>query len=300
MLGFAIPTYNREKLLQQLVTSISVKYPVYISDNSTTIHDLEFFESYPLVKISPCTQLLPMFENWNRAAACVDEIVTHVVIPSDDDLYITEKINHIENAIAQNPEIDIFIFGCDYIDEYDRVSRGYLPETTQKYMNGDGFFKFIHGVDARMPGVIFRKEFFNKLNGFNQKYKLTASDSELVQKALLLGNSMFVSETVGYYRIWSGSLTSARQASMDWLNEVSTWTANISRLIEQSANQKISSINVKKFAANIYVTNLLSGYHSLVKKDPKAAREFLKSNFKIWNVSMGNVLRQIKYYFLSM
>lgn len=297
-LAFAIPTYNRLRLLERLVESIPSKYSIFISDNDSSIKGSHQFYAKENVHVSHASTLISMFANWNRAVETTDSSVTHIAIPSDDDLYLPEQVSHMSDTIASNTDVDIFIFGCDYIDEHENISVGYTPTSSCKYIKGDGFLQFINGVDARMPGVVFRKEFFKKIGGLNTEYELTAADSELIQKALLLGKSMFVNQTVGYYRIWSGSLTNARQGTIQWLKEVEKWTKTISEFIASSANQNVKKIDTKKFSADIYIQNLLAGYQNLIAIDKPRAKKFLRENMVMEGASLVNKLRLIKYWIL--
>ncbi len=262
-IGIAIPTYGREGMLRTLVNSIPDDWPVFVSDNNASMAPLA--SKFPSnVTISHAPQLLAIFANWNRALSLVSKECTHVFIPSDDDLYLSNCKAVVLSAIQKNPHADVFIFGCDLVDESGKVTKGYNPKALKVFQKGEGFLKFVSGVDARMPGVLFRRQFLDEIGPFDESFTLTASDSELIQRALLLGESVFVPTVIGLYRVWNGSLTYARQASDQWISEISLWTEKITALIKVSDQRVSRRFRAKRFRDEIMARNLLAGASNLL------------------------------------
>lgn len=55
---------------------------------------------------------------------------------------------------------------------------------------------------VRMPSVFFKKSFLDKIGYFDEKnFNLTAADSELIQRSLLLGKVAFIPKIVSSYRV---------------------------------------------------------------------------------------------------
>lgn len=83
---------------------------------------------------------------------------------------------------------------------------------------------FIH-IQARMPAIFFKKDFLDRIGYFDtDNFKITAADSELIQRALILGKSLYIPEVIANYRMWGGNLTNKTIASDQWLIEVARWT----------------------------------------------------------------------------
>ena len=273
-IGVAIPTYKREDLLRKLLFSIPAEWNIYISDNDASMK----LVSEPLAGlVSHASSLLSMFANWNRALSLVPSEVTHVLIVSDDDLFLQSSGSVVMRAIEQNPDCDMFVFGCDFCDEFNHIWKGYSPKNMQVYAKGQAFHVFEHGVSARMPGILFRKTFLEEIGAFDERFELTASDSELIQRATLLGRTVFIPETISLYRIWSGSATNRTQATDLWMSEINMWTDKIAQLLNNGHQPVGRRVNVKRYKAEIFAQNLLAGINNLRAKGELAdANDFLK------------------------
>lgn len=275
-IAVAIPTYRRRELLARLINSISTRWQVFVSDNDSSLLPLDTsFGDHVRVSHSPV--LVGMFANWNRALSLVGKDCTHVFIPSDDDLFLPNAEEAVSRTLAQHPDADIVVFGCDLFDENGHRWSGYRPSHKEAFAPGDGFLKFIHGVDARMPGVLFRHDFLRRIGAFDERFELTAADSDLVQRALLLGRAVFVPEVIGLYQIWSGSLTHARQATDLWVNEIELWTGNVATLLGAGHQPVAAQIDIERYRGEILARNLLAGAAGLIARGEHGkAREFLR------------------------
>lgn len=275
-IAVAIPTYKRRELLARLIHSISTTWQVFVSDNDSSLLPLDAsFGDH--VSVSHSAELVGMFANWNRALSLVGEDCTHVFIPSDDDLFLPNAEEAVSRALAQHPEADIVFFGCDLFDENGHRWSGYRPSHMEAFAPGDGFLKFIYGVDARMPGILFRHDFLKQIGAFDERFELTAADSDLVQRALLLGRAVFVPEVIGLYQIWSGSLTHARQATDLWVNEIELWTGKVAALLGAGHQPLAAHVDIERYRGEILARNLLAGAAGLVARGRHGeAREFLR------------------------
>lgn len=275
-IAVAIPTYKRKDMLTRLIKSISPQWRIFVSDNDSSLLPLDppFGEQ---VTVSHSPELVGMFANWNRALSLVDADCTHVFITSDDDLFLPEAHLTVTQALDRHADADILVFGCDLFDENDRRWGGYLPATLESFAVGEGFLKFAAGVDARMPGVLLRHDFLKRIGAFDDRLQLTAADSDLVQRALLLGRSVFIPEVIGLYRIWSGSLTHACQATDLWMEEVALWTSKIVALLQAGHQPAGAKVDVKQYRDEILARNLLAALDNLLNKgDVGHARDFLR------------------------
>jgi hypothetical protein len=276
VIGIAIPAYSRPELLERLIGTIPDPICAFVSDNAGSLQHsgLSLRER---VVISPSSALIPMFANWNRALSLVSRDVTHVSIPSDDDLYLDGAFDHIRAAISAYKDVDIFVFGCDVVDEGGKASRGYRPPRLELLEPGQGFVRFRYGVEARMPGIVFRKAFLDRIGAFDERFALTASDSELIQRALLLGRSAFIPQVVGLYRVWAGNLTHSRQPTAQWMDEIDLWTDKISGLLEKGHQPSGMPLDIQVYKDEVYARNLLAGTRLLLdRKEYRAAHEFMR------------------------
>ena len=263
-IAIAIPTYNRNNLLLRLISTIPNNVKVFISDNGSYVTP-EIETQFNNLKVLKHSKVISIFENWNSALAAVNDC-DYLAIPSDDDLYVSDQFQTIQ-AVIDNNDADVFVFGNNFVNENDQVTGSFCPDKLEVFESPNGFRKFRFGVDVRMPSVFFKKSFLDELGYFDEKlFTLTAADSELVQRALLTGKVIFVPEIVSSYRVWSGSLTDQRIASAHWMREVDAWTNKISSLALVRLNDvEYSSFNWKQYKDEIFARNLLAGMSNLYK-----------------------------------
>jgi hypothetical protein len=229
------------------------------------------------VRISHASTLIDVLKNWNRALSLAQSECTYVFITSDDDLYLPGCSLIVEDALSKFPEADIFVFGCDIVDNIGSRQTGYCPSSYELLDNGDGFLKFVNGVDARMPAILFRTDFIRQIGSFCESFKVTAADSELIHRALLLGRSAFIPHTIALYRVWPGSATYTAQASDEWIAEVTEWTRMIANLINSGHQPKAKRVDVSLFRNEILARNLYAGAASLYRKgEYRQAQLFLR------------------------
>lgn len=275
-ISVAIPAYGRPAYLQALTAGVPADVSVHVSDNSSSlVGKLDGIAGNVIVV--HMQEMLPIFANWNNALSLVPFESTHIVIPSDDDLFAENAFARLKTVIAAHPDIDVFIFGCDLVDEVGMLFQGYRPHQSECFKAGKGFFNFQHGVDARMPGVVFRKAFLDRIGGFDERFQLTAADSELVQRALILGRALFVPDVVAFYRVWSGGLTHSRQATDEWMQEIHWWVDKTAALMLETHGVGFGGFRPQHFKDEIVALNLLSGVNSLIARNEfTAAGAFLR------------------------
>lgn len=256
-IGITIPTYNREEKLVEILKSIPDGFKVAVSDNGSTISD-EVISEYQNVDFVKTPSVVNMFENWNLAIKNMSNC-DYIIIPSDDDLYYPDSFNKISKSIKESDDVDIFVFGNNFIDENQKIINKYSP-SVNKVLNAPlGFEEFKKGVQARMPSIVFKKTFLDKVGYFDEIFKFTAADSELIQRCLLLGKSAFIPDIISGYRVWEGGLTHKTIATQGWINEISLWTDKISSLASEEYDKINKVFFSKKYEDIIYAENLLVG-----------------------------------------
>jgi glycosyltransferase involved in cell wall biosynthesis len=256
--AIAIPTYNRQTLLAELLNSIQ-NINIYVSDNGGYL-DKSFQEKYSQVRFAPKIPEVPVLCNWNAAANLVKE--KWFALPGDDDLYYPASFEVISRYLIQYPDIDVFIFGHHEIDGAGKILGTWQPKALQRFDAPNGFSIFQFGVDARMPSIIIKKELFDQLNGFDDSFKVTAGDSDFIQRALLMGNTLYVPEIIAGYRIWTGGSTHNTIASEAWMHEIDRWCNKMAIFCQEHSitlyNQTVRD--------EIYARNLIGGIVNIKKQ----------------------------------
>ncbi len=287
--AIAIPTYKRANELQKLLDSLDVKCTVYVSDNGGYLPE-NFPRRNPNISIKKTTPEVPIFSNWNAAACMVKE--EWLTIPADDDLYYPESFQIINRYISTYPEMDVIIFGHNVIDVEGKTISSWIPRELAAFNAPEGFRIFQYGVEARMPSVFVKTKLFHELGGFEEGFKLTAGDSDFVQRALLAGNVLFVPEVVSGYRVWEGGLTSSRMATNQWMNEIDSWCKRIATFCKERSIDLYS----KKNHDEIYALNLLGGVMNLKKK-----RAYLAAWSHFWSCRYpvhASLLTQLRLFYI--
>lgn len=244
------------------------------------------------------SNVIKIFDNWNRALDGLN--VDVLAIPSDDDLYLENGFEIIEEEIRKNQDCDVFVFGNHFIDENDKVFSTWIPRKYERFEAPEGFNLFKYGVDARMPCIFFRKSLLDRIGYLDRQFELTAADSELVQRALLYGNALFVPRVVGCYRVWGGALTSMKIASDNWLEEIGLWTNKISVLAAEEFGKAGRHFDAKRLVDEIYARNLIAGASNKVKSGAGCeARRYLYDHRFPWKATLPTKLDYIHVYLKS-
>jgi len=257
----AIPTYNRPELLNKLLSSIPASIQISVSDNGDSVSQ-STKEKYKNATFIGHKSVINMFQNWNSAIENAQDC-EYIAIPSDDDLYHTGAFETINKYLTQE-DADVFIFGNDFINGQDQVLDSFCPPQFQVLEPPHGLNDFLFGVKARMPSVFFKKSFLDEIGYFDSDlFSLTAADSELIQRALILGKVVYVPEIVSSYRVWEGSLTNEKIASQHWMKEIELWTDKLAKLGKEKS---IEIYDWELYKDEIYATNMLAGLSNLYKK----------------------------------
>lgn len=273
--GVAIPTYNREGYLRKLLSTIPDNIDVAISDNGNYCSP-EFRQEFPNRKFIGSDTVVDVIKNWNNAVTNLD--TEWVCVASDDDIFYPNAFTRFESCLKAYPDAEIIIFGHNNIDEDDLIINSWSTDSLIVSDAPGGYNVFRYGVEARVIGVFFKKELYNRIGKFDETYKVTASDSDFIQLALLKGKSVIVPEITVGYRVWRKSMTGQLIATKNWMDEVILWQDKIAIELKRL---NFTSSEIKKNTSEVIARNLLSGLASLSrqKKNLKEAIQFL-SQFK--------------------
>ncbi len=145
-IAIAIPTYKRQELLIKLLESIPNEVQVVVSDNGAFVSE-SIKKNYKNTSFVVHEYEIGMFSNWNSAVGNSKKC-DYIAIPSDDDIYIDGAFEIINKFINSTEEADIYIFGNNFINEYNKVIGSYCPKKYEVFQSPFGLKYFLYGVNA--------------------------------------------------------------------------------------------------------------------------------------------------------
>ncbi len=256
-IGVAIPTYNRNDYLVKLLDTIPADVAVNVSDNGAFVTQT-IKDKYSNASFDSFPEVIHMYNNWNRAIKGLD--AEWICAASDDDLFLEGAFVKLRNIIRQFPTAEVIILGNEHIDGAGNYTFVWKPDVEGLYEPPNGFFPFKYGVDAKMIGVFFKKSLYESVGGFNEEYKVTASDSHFVQKLILKGNTVFVKDAISQYRIWGNNLTSQTIATRAWIDEVIYWQEYIGVELRKNG---VSEKDIANYQDEVMSRNLIGSLTTL-------------------------------------
>ncbi|MCE6990956.1 hypothetical protein LZG72_17730 [Dyadobacter sp. CY323] len=242
------------------MNTIPADIEVSISDNGLFTSN-EFKHEFGDRKFHGTKNVIPIFENWRKA---IDDLDTEwVCLASDDDVFYENAFPSFFSNIEKFPDAEIIVFGHNYIDENGVVAGEWkVPSLTEKRAP-DGYQVFKYGVDARLISVFFKKSLYKKVGGLDNRFQVTAADSDFIQQALIHGRSLFVPEIVAGYRVWKKSFTNNFSATKEWMDEVILWQSKIRNELERLG---FSANEINTNTSEVIALNLLSGLNTIQKQ----------------------------------
>ena len=270
--GVAIPTYNRESYLRILLNSIPSNIDVVISDNGSYC-TTEFKEEFGNRKFIGSDLVVDVIKNWNNAVTNLD--TEWICVASDDDIFFANAFDLFDKYSNQNPDAEVIIFGHTNIDEHGKAINSWKIDELKILEAPNGYNVFRFGVDARVIGVFFKKDLYNQIGKFDEAYKVTASDSDFIQLALLKGKSIIVPEISVGYRVWEKSMTGQLIATKQWIDEVIYWQSKIAKELK---SQNFNEREIRRNTNEVIALNLKEALFSLRKqnKNLSTALKFLQ------------------------
>lgn len=261
-IGISIPTYNRSEHLESLLSSLGDNFFVYVSDNAG-FTEKKIFERFPDAHVISSDVVIPIYENWNRSIEIND--CDYIAMTSDDDLYVEGAFDVI-NKYLNEYSPDVAIFGHYFIDGNDNIIDKYTPKENIFLKAPEGFSEFKFDVSARTPSIFYKRSFLDKIGLLDCNFKVTAADSELIQRALLVGSVLFVPDVVSKYRVWESNTTHNNIATSKWLEEIDLWTRKIIEFGKEKSNLFSEGFS-KKYSDEIYARNLYAGMANLFNQN---------------------------------
>jgi len=222
-----VPAYNRETLLCELLATLDKDTSVYVSDNGGYLRESQHVTKRATV--SSTSTVIPAYSNWNRAASLGSK--PFFFLPSDDDFYEIGFETSVTDVIKKHGDSGLIVFGHKFVDAKGNVNSLWVPDREKTYEGRSAFELFRYGVDARFPSILINRFAFESEAGFNESYKVTASDSELIQRIALNHSVTTIPIIISSYRVWQENMTSAKISSLDWTREIDVWLKGIDNLL---------------------------------------------------------------------
>lgn len=237
-LSVCVPVYRRSQYIRGLIDSIPSDVQVFVSDNGGLVEPQVIPVGDNVIFTMPAgAEIVGPFENWN--ASLRNAKSDWVLIPGDDDEYVPGVFDKIIfPALEDASDAAMIVFGHQEIDQWGIGGRTWCPNFTVVEEPDQAFDKFKYGVDARMPSIAFRRSVLMLLGGFDESFKVTAGDSELIQRLAMNYKVMFVNEIVSRYRVWGGNDTSSYIKSPAWHAEIKHWVVKLKYNILRSKIRK--------------------------------------------------------------
>ncbi len=260
-ISVSIPTYNRQEKLELLINSIPKNYQIFISDNGG-LSTIKFKQKYQNVNIQTTNKILGVFSNWNNAIKLPR--TEWVVMPSDDDLFLANTFSTFESILDANSDCDMIVFGHNIIDENNTVKSYWLPtdKLVNKLIFPNSFLQLKYGVNARMPSILFKTSLLKQIGYFDEKFELTAGDSDLIQRCSILGKVLFVPQVASCYRVWTGGLTSKTIITKQWIDEVTYWQDKVAIELKSKG---VPDYKIRNYHDEVIARNMMGGLGTLRK-----------------------------------
>lgn len=292
---FCIPTYNRKEHISILLGSLPSTAVVYVQDNGGFLRDAQFpFKGNLTVESDD--NIVGMFENWSRAAALGKN--DWFFLTSDDDLYYDTLTEELEKALLLQPDVGMIVFGHHEIDAQGQVLRTWLPQESGVKSGREAFESFLYGVNARMPSILINRKRFQQCGGLFTDFKISAADSELVQRLAVAYPVLFVPAVVSGYRVWAGGATHEKIASEEWRLDIVLWMQRLEKGLLAQGWAK-SAIWRRHIQDDIRYQNTIAGLSKL--SGPRSGLRFLFAGrfpfFARPRTHLSGVLALLKCFF---
>lgn len=197
-ISIVIPTYNHAKLLPKAVKSVLEQthqnWELILIDDGSTDNTKDVVSQFKDPRITYVHQ-----KNAGVAAAMnsgFEKATSELCAWLDaDNYYNTDTFKKVLGVKATNPETDV-IYGNVAVVSNSNVLNIYKPPQELSLKKA---LKYTTGAIPVQPGVFFKRQLFQKVHGFNTKYRI-AGDFDFWLKVLALKPMCtYVNETFGNY-----------------------------------------------------------------------------------------------------
>jgi glycosyltransferase involved in cell wall biosynthesis len=179
VLSICIPAYNRPEWLRRAVLSIlttataqQAQIEIVVSDDSTTpecqqvVHELiANWQGYWQYQLNSPSR--GMAANWNHCLKMATG--DYVLMLHDDDYLEIDAPSKIIQALRQNPSVLALLFGVNVVTSQGQIRKRQIIQS-QQYLTPEVALTqlFINSSFIRFPGIVLRKEVFEKVGYFDE------------------------------------------------------------------------------------------------------------------------------------
>ncbi|URZ16003.1 glycosyltransferase [Clostridium felsineum] len=218
-ISIVMPVYNSKEYLKEAIESILNQtyrdFQFIIIDDGSTDGSLDLINEYKemddrIVVISRENKGLVFSLNEGISLA----IGKYIARMDSDDISIHDRIEKQFNFLEANRDIDIlgtnlYVFG----NVTEKQKAAYYEELAAKFNDNNIEEIFLTSCAISHPSVMFKKEVFTKLGGYNEEYD-TAEDYDLWLRAIKGGYKISrLDERLVRYRIHNKSKTAREWSS---------------------------------------------------------------------------------------
>ncbi|MGF1491708.1 MAG: glycosyltransferase family 2 protein [Microcoleaceae cyanobacterium] len=213
MISVVMPAYNSEKYIDKAIESIlNQTYPDFelvVVDDGSTDRTAEIIKSYirkdPRVRlVAGAHQGVSEARNKGVEASRYDWIA----VMDSDDIALPTRLDKQLNAARNNPNVIAWGTYIHHINSEGKI----LSLNSLGPLNEAEFYRAYNAgcpINLHHPTVIYRKEIFIKVGGYDTKYK-AAHDFELLDRMGVYGPLLAIPEPLLLYRLHSQSISMNR------------------------------------------------------------------------------------------
>ena len=220
-LSVIIPTYNGSKYLASALDSVVVQQAkgiecVVIDDGSTdnTLEIVREYQDRLNIKLITKARAGNWVTNTNHALSAAKG--TYACFLHQDDLWLNDRLQNIQNAIAAYPQASWYLHDSVFIDEHSKpLGLWQCPLTAkQKLISANIMMeKLLVQNFIAIPAPVFKREAALDAGGLNDRLWYTA-DWDFWLKLAAMGDVCYIAKPLAAFRVHGDSQTIRRSSSV--------------------------------------------------------------------------------------
>ncbi|MFD2541693.1 glycosyltransferase family 2 protein [Lacinutrix gracilariae] len=248
-IAVVILNWNGKELLEKFLPSVvtySQEATIYVADNASTDHSVDFIKTnYPEIKIIQNTENGGYAKGYNQALQHVEEDIFCLL---NSDIEVTKNwLSPILQEFKNNPETAIIqpkILDYKNKDhfEYAGAAGGFIDKYGYPYCRGRIFNSIEKDQNQYQDTTIFwasgacffiKKEVFNALNGFDERFFAHMEEIDLCWRAFNLNYKTKYIGASTVYHVGGATLQSSnpKKTYLNFRNSLFTLTKNASGVL---------------------------------------------------------------------
>ena len=210
-----IPAYNCAHFLREALQSLREQtckdFEVHIADSHSTDGTDAVAQEFPDLR---CT--VHTIDRIGNIAASRNLAASHATAPwlaflDADDLWMPEKLNVMKAAITAHPDAAMFCH-AEHIFQDGKIINTQYYAPRGEHLPSSLIFS---GNAFSTAATVIRRDLFEKVNGFDESLNIAAEDYDLWICVAPLGESVFLKDVLGYYRLHGNNTTARLKRYLD-------------------------------------------------------------------------------------